>query len=206
MQKTDKEIYKEFGERIKKLRIQKGLTQTELANDLGMTQSTVYKYEKGLRKVPMDVLTSFANYFDVTVDELLGKEDDYDITNSDNAIEKNFSHIIKSLRLENDLTKFEVAEHMGLTSEDVLKYENGSSQIPLSILIKFSSYYNVGIDQLLGADVSKEDSKAVFVSNNEKYTKRYKYWHERFGNIQFSDEEFESICDYVEFLMLKRKK
>ena len=41
MIKTDEEIYKEFGEKIKNLRKQKGLTQTELAKKMGTTQSTM---------------------------------------------------------------------------------------------------------------------------------------------------------------------
>lgn len=71
MTKNENNIYKEFGEKIKKLRKEKKLTQTDLANDLGMTQSSIYKYEKGLRKVSISILKKFADYFNLSIDELL---------------------------------------------------------------------------------------------------------------------------------------
>lgn len=69
--KTDEEIYVEFGEKLKNLRIERGLTQSQVANDLGITQASVFKYEKGLRRVPMNMIITFANYFNISVDELI---------------------------------------------------------------------------------------------------------------------------------------
>lgn len=63
---------KKFGERLKQLRKEHKLTQTELATAIGTTQSTIYKYEKGMQNVPMSVLTKFANYFEVSIDDLAG--------------------------------------------------------------------------------------------------------------------------------------
>lgn len=69
---NDDIICKEFGERLKKLRKERGLTQSQVANDLGIAQPTIYKYEKGLRNAPMSVLQKFANYFEMSITELIG--------------------------------------------------------------------------------------------------------------------------------------
>ena len=63
---------KKFGERLKQLRKERKLTQTELAIAIDTTQSTIYKYEKGIQNVPMSVLTKIANYFEVSIDDLAG--------------------------------------------------------------------------------------------------------------------------------------
>ena len=47
---------KEFGERIKRLRENNNLTQKELANALGITQSALSKYEKGERLIKLQFI------------------------------------------------------------------------------------------------------------------------------------------------------
>ena len=64
---------KEFGERIKMYREQNHMTQKELANGLGLSQSAVAKYEKGERLVKLDFIQKLSNYFGITEDELCGR-------------------------------------------------------------------------------------------------------------------------------------
>lgn len=79
MIRTDEEIYKEFGEKLKNLRTERNLTQNEVAKDLGITQASVFKYEKGLRRVPMNMIITFANYFNISVDELIQSDVSKDV-------------------------------------------------------------------------------------------------------------------------------
>lgn len=71
---TNEHIYEEFGEKLKQLRKSKGVTQTQLAEATGITQSAVYNYEKGRRKIPMSVLQKFAVYFELSMSELIGSQ------------------------------------------------------------------------------------------------------------------------------------
>jgi len=59
--------------RLKELRKQKDLTQTEFAKQIGAGQSTVANWENGVRDIDSDKLSMLADYFDVTVDCLLGR-------------------------------------------------------------------------------------------------------------------------------------
>ena len=60
--------------RLKKLRKANGLTQHQLANELGMIKQTYSNYENEKREPNIATLIELANYFDVSVDYLIGKE------------------------------------------------------------------------------------------------------------------------------------
>lgn len=63
-------------DRLKQLRIEKGKTQKEMANDLGTTDVSIGRYELGVREPKTDILNALADYFDVTTDYLLGRSDE----------------------------------------------------------------------------------------------------------------------------------
>jgi transcriptional regulator with XRE-family HTH domain len=55
--------YKKLGLLIKEKRKKKNLTQKEFGEKIGKTESSIRKYEKGLIKIPNDVLEKIANFF-----------------------------------------------------------------------------------------------------------------------------------------------
>lgn len=63
-----------IGDRIKQIRLTKGLTQQKLAFEIGKTVSSVKKYESGFTKPPIDVLEKIADAFVISLDELLNDE------------------------------------------------------------------------------------------------------------------------------------
>ncbi|MCI9170838.1 MAG: helix-turn-helix transcriptional regulator [Lawsonibacter sp.] len=63
----------EFGKRLKTLRKEKGLKQTDMADIMGMTDRQYQRYEYGMINVPATTLNFFADYFGVTTDYLLGR-------------------------------------------------------------------------------------------------------------------------------------
>ena len=63
-----------FSENLISLRKKKGLSQEQLADELGITRQTISKWELGVSTPEMDKLVQIANYFDVNVDDLISKE------------------------------------------------------------------------------------------------------------------------------------
>lgn len=63
-----------LGEKIKRLRNSQNMTQTELAERLNITKSTVSSYENDSRLPSYDVLIKMAQLFNVTIDSLLMDE------------------------------------------------------------------------------------------------------------------------------------
>lgn len=65
----------DFGFRLRELRKLRGLTQKELAEAIGASERGIQNYEISSRKPTYDVLLALANYFDVSVDYLMGRTD-----------------------------------------------------------------------------------------------------------------------------------
>lgn len=82
----------DFKDRLKDLRKAKGISQVTLAERLGLSKSTIGAYETGDITPSLDALNLIADYFNVDMDYLLGKEDqsrffmDYDVYNIANEL------------------------------------------------------------------------------------------------------------------------
>lgn len=63
-----------FSKNLTKLRKQAKLTQYQLADELGFSRGQIANYEQGKREPDYEVLGILADFFDVSIDELLGRE------------------------------------------------------------------------------------------------------------------------------------
>lgn len=63
--------------RLKEIRKKKKISQLKLAIDLNMNQNTISRYENMERQADYETLVKFADYFDVSLDYLLGRTDLY---------------------------------------------------------------------------------------------------------------------------------
>lgn len=62
--------------RLRQLRLEKHLRQDQVAALIGIDKSTVSAYENDLRQPSCEILVRFANLYRVSVDFLLGRNDD----------------------------------------------------------------------------------------------------------------------------------
>lgn len=65
-----------FSERLVQLRKEKNITQKQLANELNLSEVGIQNYEGERRKPAYDVLIALADYFDVSLDYLVGRSDE----------------------------------------------------------------------------------------------------------------------------------
>lgn len=96
-----------MGEKLKSLRIEKKLTQKQVADRIGLAISAVSSYESGTRYPSYDVLVKLARIFHVSTDYLLGITDkrNIDVTGlSDNEIEL-VSQLVDTLRNKNNCVR-----------------------------------------------------------------------------------------------------
>lgn len=66
-----------FSARLKRLRKIRGITQTELGDQVGITLKQIQRYERGENEPTMSVLTALADCFRVSIDYLTGRSDCY---------------------------------------------------------------------------------------------------------------------------------
>ena len=64
-----------INDELKRLRLEKGLTQVQLAEVLGVSQSTIASWENGKRRPDLEFLPTIAHFYGVSVSELYGSED-----------------------------------------------------------------------------------------------------------------------------------
>lgn len=68
-----------FGRKLKELRLERKINQSELGEIIGISPSTVGMYERDQRFPDKDILSKIADYFEVSVDYLLGRTDERNI-------------------------------------------------------------------------------------------------------------------------------
>jgi len=66
---------KDFGKRLKDLKIENDLTQAQLAQAIGLTTTSISKYELGKNFPQTYIIIEFAKFFAVTLDYLVGLSD-----------------------------------------------------------------------------------------------------------------------------------
>lgn len=62
-------------ERIRNLREDADLTQQQMANILFINRRTYSSYELGIRGIPIEILCKLADYYDTSIDYLVGRTD-----------------------------------------------------------------------------------------------------------------------------------
>ena len=63
-----------FGTRLRKLRTREGLTQKQLGEKFGISESAVGMYERDQREPSLDLVRKFADYFQVSMDYIMGRD------------------------------------------------------------------------------------------------------------------------------------
>ena len=77
------------------LRMQAGISQKKLANDLQMSTGNLCDWEKGRTQPDIEKLIKLADYFDVSLDELMGREP-HTTTKEENKNAKNRYNLIEA--------------------------------------------------------------------------------------------------------------
>ena len=77
-----------FAQRLRELRIEKDLSQKELADVLDISNRTISMYETGNSEPNVDILVKLSKFFEVTSDYLVGFVDDKTATNTYTKLKK----------------------------------------------------------------------------------------------------------------------
>lgn len=93
----------DFGQKLRELRKQSGLTQKQLADRIGVTKSVVSFYELQERSPSPEVLIKLSGIFHVSTDHLLGieKKRTVDVTGLDEADIQVVTMMVEALRRKN---------------------------------------------------------------------------------------------------------
>ncbi|CAM3115104.1 helix-turn-helix domain-containing protein [Lactococcus hircilactis] len=68
-----------FGDKLRTLRLEKKMTQQDLAARMGLVSASISSYEKSRKYPSVEILIQLCQIFDVSADYLLGLSDDKEI-------------------------------------------------------------------------------------------------------------------------------
>lgn len=102
---NDRGGYMDFGRRLKEIRKANKLSQSELANQLGVTQATIANYEKNQRSPNIETLLLLSDMFEITVDYLVGRSHDIELSNLNDLSDVESADILTQLLLEDQFDK-----------------------------------------------------------------------------------------------------
>jgi len=157
--------YTTFGKRLREIRIERELTQTEFAKILGTSKQILSRYELEQRSPKIDQVKKYAEKLKVSVDYLLGdteSEANYNAFISENK-EKPFYKIFMDVTLEMGLTISDTVRITGLTDNQVrIIIFRKMKDAPLPLALQLSRTLGVPIETWTGeipyspSDISAE--------------------------------------------------
>lgn len=142
-----------FHEKLKVLRKKKGLTQQQIADEIGVNRGSYSNWENGKREPNFENLSMLACIFDVSIDFLLSEN--LEISKETylklKEEKKNlFSVRLKELRLQHGFSQEELAEKIGIKRNSYSDWENGKCKPNYEKLEKLADFFGVSLDWLFG--------------------------------------------------------
>lgn len=139
---------------IKELREEHNLKQADIANVLKITRGLYSQYEIADKIIPLRHLNTLSNYFNVSIDFLLGLSIQKVYSNSKNEIDMDtLSLRLKALRKEHNLTQNKLANILNTSHSVISSYEKKHTLILTSFLYTICKTYNISADYLLGKTI-----------------------------------------------------
>lgn len=139
--------------RLKDIREDHDISQEKMAEILEVNRSAYSLWEIGINIIPLKKLCDFADYFELSIDYVLG------LTNKRKPRKlikgfdmKKLGNNIKQIRLQNELSQENLANMMEVTQSCITKYEKGLICISTSNLYKFCKLFNISLTKVCGKE------------------------------------------------------
>ena len=140
-----------YNELLKELRTNANLTQEQLANILKITRVQYNQYENNYNTIPIKHLNKLSNYFNVSIDYLLGLSKEVQYKDVNKEINSNKSRQrLKEFRKENKMTQDKLAKILNTNQSVIANYERGRTVIATPFLYTICKKYHISADYLLG--------------------------------------------------------
>lgn len=138
-------------QRIIDIREDFNLKQKDIAKVLNISQQTYSLWENGIKIIPLKRLNVLCNYYNVSMDYMLGLSNikRYDISNS-TIDEKIIGERLKKFRKEKNITQEKLANILNTTHSTISAYESGKTTILTAFAYEICRRYDISMDYLCG--------------------------------------------------------
>ena len=141
---------KMIAERLKDIRIENDLTQTQMAKILNTTQTSYNRWENNVELISLKKITKVCNYFNTSMDYLVGITRN-NIGNGKHDLNyKVVGNNIKIFRKENKLSQKDLATLLNTSQSTISAYEAGKTIILTAFALEIVKKYKISLDWLCG--------------------------------------------------------
>lgn len=178
-----------LGNNIKKYRLLMNFTRKDLAQKIGVTESTVSRYESNERTPNLKILKSIADALGVTINDLINNIEN-------NMIDENVSigDKIKEYREIINITQKDLAEKSGLSESAIKYYETNKRNPKLETLSKIAEALGISINDLIIREEYKLIERVEKVESDEEdkiILNLVKYYNKEFYNNKYDIDKFD---------------
>lgn len=139
--------------RLLELREYNFLLQKDIAQILNIDRSTYSTWETNLKIIPLKHLNALFNYYNISMDYILGLTNKKIKYKKLNELDKKIiGNNIRKLRRDNDLTLRDLAKVLNTTSSTIWAYETGKTLLLTAFAIEIAKKYHLSIDELCGKE------------------------------------------------------
>jgi transcriptional regulator with XRE-family HTH domain len=151
-------MLKFFGDKLHWLRTQRGMTQSDLAQQLGVATQAHISYLEAQRSAPsLALVVRAADLFGVTTDYLLRDTISRDRPTwyttqpqSTRTLPQQFGARLRQLRKQRDMTQVDLAGRLGdLSQAAVSAFERGDKAPSIAIVLQCADLFGVSTDDLI---------------------------------------------------------
>lgn len=137
-------------ERLLDVREEANLKQNEMAEILKTTQSNYSRWEKGKEIIPLVKLNLLCNYFNVSMDYMIGLTRKEEGNGKHTLNQKLIGFRLKTTRKKNFDTQVDLANFLKTSQSTVSAYESGKTLLLTAFAIQIVERYNISLDWLCG--------------------------------------------------------
>ena len=135
--------------RLLELREYNFLHQKDIAQILNIDRSTYSTWETNLKIIPLKHLNSLSNYYNISMDYILGLTNKKIKYKKLNELDKKIiGNNIKKLRSDNSLALRDLAKILNTTSSTISAYETGKTFLLTTFAIEIDQKHHLSIDEL----------------------------------------------------------
>ncbi len=135
--------------RLDELMLEKGINCVKLAKEIGVTQPTITRWKNGTRSIPLNYLIKIANYFNCSLDYLVGRSDVL-IEIKAQTCPPFYTHL-RELMQSLKISRNKINRETKVKSSHFVGWNRGSEPA-LNSLIELADYLKVTLDELVGRE------------------------------------------------------
>lgn len=140
--------------RIKDIREDNDLSQEDISEILGVNRSTYSMWESGINIMSLKYLYKFAQYFNYSIDYVLGLTNDRNPVKMDNNLDfQKLGNNMRAIRLKNGLYQKDIAKILKVKQSNIAKYERGLIPISTANLYTFCKKFNLTFHDIINKGV-----------------------------------------------------